>query len=172
MEQLNEAMKKFHLVAKRLGQLQLDDESNPGKILKQMQDICDEDLVNHLFQFMEMSNEMNIFRPFENIDKISPKISIEETPMEIIIYCKVAGLDYPNVKVTVINKNQLAIHGKVNRISFTDDPVGTERSQGNFIRHIELPATVLCDLIKTSYHEEVLEIHLAKETYNNVKENK
>ncbi|USG66138.1 Hsp20 family protein [Brevibacillus ruminantium] len=164
MRQVEEAIQKFQRVAAQLHQLQIDDEPNPWEILRQMRRICDEELVNHLSRFIKISNEMNMFGSFENIEKITPKIIIDETPTKIIVYCKIAGLDYQNVKTSVIDKNQLNIQGRVYESSLADHPTAKEPPLGNFVRQIELPHSVSSDIMKTIYHEDVLEIHLSKET--------
>jgi HSP20 family molecular chaperone IbpA len=162
MKRLDEYMEKFQQVATRLNELQIDEETNPLQILRQMQNICDERLLNDIAQFIKMSKETNIFPSFDILNKITPKIVVDDTPKQVIVYCKIAGLDYSSLKVKVMDNNQLIIEGKVSASPLSNRPALKEKFLGKFIEHIDLPASVSSDQMQMLYHKEVLEIHLCK----------
>lgn len=96
-------------------------------------------------------------------DEFAPRMDVSETDKEITITAEMAGIDEPDVDVT-LQDDVLRIHGekKIERDEKNERFCLTERSCGTFSRSIVLPTEVQQDKIDASFKKGVLTIRLPK----------
>ena len=98
-------------------------------------------------------------------------VDIEETRDEFVVRADLPGVDSKDVKVSLLG-DVLTIRGerKQNHETKDQNVRRTERRYGSFERSFRLGVAVRVDLVKASYRDGVLEIHVPKAEEARVRE--
>ncbi len=92
-----------------------------------------------------------------------PAMEVSETPDAYIVRVELPGVKTEDIEVT-LQDDILTIKGKRERSEERKDETlhFMERSYGEFVRSLRIPADVKADAIEASYKDGVLEVHLPK----------
>ncbi|HET7152684.1 MAG TPA: Hsp20/alpha crystallin family protein [Candidatus Kapabacteria bacterium] len=102
--------------------------------------------------------------PSFGIGSFVPKVDLSEDEKNVYVHAELPGLAKEDVKVTVSDENVLTIRGEKKREEKTEKKnyYRVERSFGEFVRSIPLPAEVKGDAIEAKYQDGILNITLPK----------
>ena len=128
-----------------------------------------EPVSNLMRRFFEDSN--NGFPTFE-IGNFVPSIDMSEDDKNVTVHAELPGLDKENVKITVTEDNVLTIRGEKKREEKVEGKnyYRLERSFGEFVRSVTLPAEVKADEISAKFDKGLLTISIPKKVPTKPKE--
>ena len=120
----------------------------------------------HLPREVERLFDELIHRPWGSCREIrgwNPSIDVYETTDAFVIEADLPGVKFEDIKVEAEN-GDLILHGwRTIESSQSDGQFHTmERSSGNFMRRIKLPASIDKTAIKAEFHDGVLRVVLPK----------
>jgi HSP20 family protein len=134
----------------------------PGK------DLTGYDPIDRIFNLREDFDDIvrDFFTGFSNISAsrgVYPLLDIKEDKEKFIIDIEVPGVDKNDLKIS-IKKDNLIIQGekKEEKKKEEESYLRVERSYGNFMRSVNLPAEVNQSNITAQYNNGVLKITLPK----------
>jgi HSP20 family protein len=90
-----------------------------------------------------------------------PRVDISETNDEVKVVVDIPGIDPDNIDIDV-RDSKLRISGKIEREKTDEKPYRYERSSGEFMREMTLPARIKEDQVRASCKDGVLTIVLPK----------
>lgn len=139
-------------------------------------DLSSYDPIDRIFNLREDFDDIvrDFFTGFSNISAsrgIYPLLDIKEDKEKFIIDMEVPGVDRNDLKIS-IKKNNLVVQGekKEEKKKEEESYLRVERSYGNFMRSVNLPAEVNQSKITAQYNNGVLKITLPKTQKKNAKE--
>ena len=130
----------------------------------------------------ELDNMSNMVRRFIDnatdgispleIGNFVPTIDMSEDEKNLIIHVELAGVEKENVKITVSDGNVLSIRGEKKREEKSEGKkyYRLERSYGEFVRNLSLPAEVNPEGITAKYDQGLLTISIPKKVPTRPKE--
>jgi HSP20 family protein len=126
------------------------------------------DPIDRIFNLREDFDDIvrDFFTGFSNISigrGVYPLLDIKEDKEKFIIDIEVPGIDKNDLKIS-IKKNNLVVQGekKEEKKKEEESYLRVERSYGNFMRSVNLPAEVDQSQITAQYKNGVLKITLPK----------
>jgi HSP20 family protein len=131
-------------------------------------DLSGYDPIDRIFNLREDFDDIvrDFFTGFSNISAsrgVYPLLDIKEDKEKFIIDIEVPGVDKNDLKIS-IKKDNLIIQGekKEEKKKEEESYLRVERSYGNFMRSVNLPAEVNQSKITAQYNNGVLKITLPK----------
>lgn len=124
--------------------------------------------------FRELDNVSSMMRRFFDdvndgfptfeIGNFVPNIDMSEDEKNVMISAELPGLDKEDVKITVNDENVLTIRGEKKRQEKVEKTnyYRLERSFGEFVRTITLPAEVKADEINAKFDKGLLTVSIPK----------
>jgi HSP20 family protein len=92
-----------------------------------------------------------------------PAVDVYQEQDDIVVKAELPGMDKDNIDV-IVSDHLLTIKGEKKKEEEVKEEnyYRSERSQGSFVRTVELPADVKSDQVKATFKNGLLEIHLPK----------